>query len=92
MCTRRRKVVKAELKAAGFKRWAFMIKVTTLDKREIAINAELIERVESVPETVITLTNGKKILVTQSMDEIIEKVMAYRRNVACSWWRPEEGK
>ncbi|BCV20817.1 flagellar FlbD family protein [Moorella sp. Hama-1] len=58
-----------------------MIKVTTLDKREMVLNAELIERIESVPETVITLTSGKKILVTQTAEEIMELVIAYRRRV-----------
>jgi len=58
-----------------------MIKVTTLDKREMILNAELIERIESVPETVITLTSGKKILVTQTAEEIVERVIAYRRRV-----------
>ncbi|MDN5346753.1 MAG: flagellar protein FlbD [Clostridia bacterium] len=59
-----------------------MIKVTTLDKREIALNAELIERIESVPETVITLTSGKKILVADTLDEVMEKVITYKRKVA----------
>lgn len=59
-----------------------MIKVTTLDKREIALNAELIERIESVPETVITLTNGKKILVFDTLDEVIDKIITYKRKVA----------
>lgn len=58
-----------------------MIKVTTLDKREMVLNAELIERIESVPETVITLTSGKKILVTQTAAEIVEQVIAYRRRI-----------
>ncbi|OIQ59573.1 flagellar protein FlbD [Moorella thermoacetica] len=58
-----------------------MIKVTTLDKREMILNAELIERIESVPETVITLTSGKKILVTQTAEEIMERVIAYRRQI-----------
>ncbi|GEA16655.1 flagellar protein [Moorella sp. E308F] len=58
-----------------------MIKVTTLDKREIILNAELIERIESVPETVITLTSGKKVLVNQTADEVIARVIAYRRQI-----------
>lgn len=58
-----------------------MIKVVTLDKREIVINAELIERIEFVPETVITLTTGKKILVSETVDEIIDKVITYRRRI-----------
>ncbi|MBC7324843.1 MAG: flagellar FlbD family protein [Moorella sp. (in: Bacteria)] len=56
-----------------------VIKVTTLDRREIVLNAELIERIESVPETVITLTSGKKVLVTQPVEEIVNRVVAYRR-------------
>lgn len=61
-----------------------MIKVSTLDGREIALNAELIERVENVPETVITLVSGKKILVRETLDEVIAKVVAYRRQVGSS--------
>lgn len=55
-----------------------MIKVTTLDKRDIVVNSDLIERLEHVPETVITLVNGKKFMVQESMDEIIELVIQYR--------------
>lgn len=55
-----------------------MIKVTTLDKRTITVNCDLIERLEEVPETVITLVNGKKFMVLESMDEIIERVIQYR--------------
>ncbi|HHY59478.1 MAG TPA: flagellar FlbD family protein [Clostridia bacterium] len=56
-----------------------MIKVTTLDRRTITVNCDLIERLEEVPETVITLVNGKKFMVLESMDEIIERVVQYRR-------------
>ncbi|NLW07563.1 MAG: flagellar FlbD family protein [Clostridia bacterium] len=58
-----------------------MIKVTTLDKREMYINAELIERIESVPETVITLISGKKILVAQPAAEVVDRIIAYRRQI-----------
>ncbi len=57
-----------------------MIKVTTLDKRIIAVNAELIERLEHVPETVITLVGGKKFMVKETMDEVIDMVVKYRRS------------
>ena len=40
----------------------------------IAVNSDLIERIEETPDTVITLTNGTKHVVQQSIDEIIEKV------------------
>lgn len=56
-----------------------MIKVTTLDNRQIAVNADLIERLEHVPETVITLVSGKKFMVKETMDEIMEMVIQYRQ-------------
>lgn len=58
-----------------------MIKLTTLDRREIYLNAELIERVEAVPETLVTLTNGKKILVTEPVQEVVQRVISYRRQI-----------
>lgn len=58
-----------------------MIKVTKLKSqdRDFVINAELIETIEETPDTVITLTSGKKIIVAESMDEIVRMVMDYRR-------------
>ena len=56
-----------------------MIKLTKFDKRQIIVNAELIEFVESTPDTIISLTTGRKILVLEEVDEIIEKVVKYKR-------------
>ncbi len=58
-----------------------MIMVTRLGAKEteLAINAELIELVEATPDTVITLTTGNKLLVRESVDEIIRRIIAYRR-------------
>lgn len=60
-----------------------MIKVNRLKSREheFVLNAELIETIEETPDTVITLTNGKKLIVEESMDEIVRKVMDYRRAI-----------
>lgn len=58
-----------------------MIKLSTLDKREIFLNPELIEQLESVPETVVTLTNGKKLLVAEPAEAVVERVMQYRRQI-----------
>lgn len=55
-----------------------MIKVTRLDRSELVVNAELIETVEATPDTVITLTNGKKLVVCEGVDEIIRRVLEYR--------------
>jgi len=46
------------------------------------LNCELIETVDETPDTVITLVSGKKILVEEGMDEIVRKVMDYRRALA----------
>lgn len=59
-----------------------MIKVTTYERREIALNPDLVEKIESVPETVITLTNGKKILVYDSMDDVINKFIDYKQQIS----------
>ena len=59
-----------------------MIKVTRLKaKDEFVLNAELIEMIEETPDTVITLTNGKKLLVEESMEELVRIVMQYRRAI-----------
>jgi flagellar protein FlbD len=57
-----------------------MIKVTRLDHSELVVNAELIETVEATPDTVITLTSGKKLVVSEHVDEIIQRVMEYRHH------------
>lgn len=58
-----------------------MIKVNRFKSsdNEFVLNAELIETIEETPDTVITLTNGKKLIVEESADEIVRKVMDYRR-------------
>jgi flagellar protein FlbD len=56
-----------------------MITVTRINNQPITINAELIEFIESTPDTIVTTTHGKKIIVKDSIDSIIEKVIQYRR-------------
>jgi len=45
----------------------------------MVINCDLIEFIESTPDTVITMTTGKKVLVLESVDEVISSVVKYRR-------------
>ena len=56
-----------------------MIRLTRLDDRAIVINSDLIEFVESTPDTLISLTTGKKIMVRESDEQVINKVAAFRR-------------
>jgi flagellar protein FlbD len=58
-----------------------MIKLTGLDNKEFIINADVIEKLEAIPESLITLINGKKYLVKESNDEIVEKVIKYKRKI-----------
>lgn len=60
-----------------------MIKLTKFNsdgkKGEFILNAEIIETMEETPDTVITLTNGKKLIVQDRMEDIVRKVMVYKR-------------
>ena len=56
-----------------------MIDVTKLNGKEVTINCELIEIVEETPDTVITLTTGKKIIVKESRQMIKNLVKSYRK-------------
>ncbi|MBD3297066.1 MAG: flagellar protein [candidate division Zixibacteria bacterium] len=56
-----------------------MIKLTQLTGRPIVINSDLIEFVEATPDTIISLTTGKKIMVQESDEEVIRLTAAYRR-------------
>lgn len=59
-----------------------MIHVTRLNDKDFVLNAELIETIEETPDTVVTLTTGRKFLVKESADEIIEKVYAYKQYIS----------
>ena len=55
-----------------------MIEVTKLNKATMILNADLIECVEKTPDTIITLTTGRKVMVRETLNDIIERVLDYR--------------
>ena len=55
-----------------------MIKVTKLNGRELVVNADLIEFIESTPDTLISLTTGRKIMVLEDLDEVVRMAVGYR--------------
>ena len=59
----------------------YMIEVTKLNGAKILINADLIELVESTPNTVISFTTGRKIIVKESRQEVNNLVKSYRREI-----------
>lgn len=58
-----------------------MIKLTGLNNKEIILNADNIEKLEAVPESLITLINGNKYLVHEEVDEIINRVIDYKSKI-----------
>lgn len=60
-----------------------MIDVTKLNEQKITINSDLIELIEEVPDTVITLTTGRKIFVKESRQTVKDLVKSYRRELYC---------
>jgi flagellar protein FlbD len=56
-----------------------MIKVTRLNGKEFVVNAEQIEFAEETPDTVISLISGKKIVVNENIDQVIEMVIEYKK-------------
>ena len=58
-----------------------MIQLTRLNHVPLIVNADLIEHVEVTPDTVVALTTGQKFLVLESADEVVGKVIEYRRAV-----------
>ena len=58
-----------------------MIDVTRMNDKTFTLNSDLIEIIEETPDTVITLTTGKKIIVKESRQEIKNLVKLYRREI-----------
>ncbi|HBT39770.1 MAG: Flagellar FlbD family protein [Thermotoga sp. 50_1627] len=56
-----------------------MIWLTRLRGQKFVLNAEMIETVEALPDTTITLFNGKKYIVQESVEEVIRRVIEYKR-------------
>ncbi|WP_312693475.1 flagellar FlbD family protein [Caproiciproducens sp.] len=58
-----------------------MINLTNLNGVSFALNPNLIETIESIPETKITLTTGKYFLVAEERQDIIQKIIHYNRQI-----------
>ena len=59
-----------------------MIILTKINNAPIAVNSDLIQYIEETPDTIITMTNNDKVVVQNSMTEIIQKVVHYRRLIS----------
>ena len=66
-----------------------MIQLTRLNNHPLAVNSDLIKFVEQAPDTVITLVTGEKIVVRENAQEVLERVVQFRRSVLQGimlWW------
>ena len=58
-----------------------MIKLKGLNSKEIYLNEDNIEKIEEVPETLITLNNGKKYIVLETTKDVIDKIIEFKRKI-----------
>lgn len=56
-----------------------MVAVKKLNNEEIVINADLIETIEQIPDTMICLSTGRKITVRDTVEDIVKKVLKYKQ-------------
>jgi flagellar protein FlbD len=66
-----------------------MIKLTRLNGEGFILNAELIRFVESLPDTYVTLLSGDRVVVRESMDEVVGRAIDYQRS---KWLLPPPGE
>lgn len=58
-----------------------MIHLTRLNHAPLILNSDLIEHIEGTPDTVITLTTGQRFMVLEAANEVVDKVVAFRRSI-----------
>lgn len=59
-----------------------MIKVTRLNGEPIYLNSNLIEFIEATPDTMITLTTGKKVIIKENIEYVIERIIEYNSKIS----------
>lgn len=68
-----------------------MVRLTRLNRIPMVLNSDLIEHIDVTPDTVITLTTGQILRVRESADEVIERIVDFRRRILDpSYSRPGE--
>ena len=68
-----------------------MIRLTRLNRAAMVLNSDLIEHIDVTPDTVITLTTGQILRVRESADEVVERIVEFRRRLQSPPTRVVEG-
>jgi flagellar protein FlbD len=58
-----------------------MIRVTRLNSSPLILNSDLVEHIETTPDTVITLTTGQSLRVRESAEEVVQRIVEFRRSI-----------
>jgi flagellar protein FlbD len=58
-----------------------MIRLTRINHVPVVVNSDLIEHIETTPDTVVSMTNGQKFVVLEPAEEIVEKVVGFRQKI-----------
>lgn len=69
-----------------------MIELTRLNGETFLLNAFMIEQIQSLPDTTITLTNGKKLVVKSQLDEVVQKITEYYQTIGLFGTEKEQVK
>lgn len=68
-----------------------MIALRRLNNQPIMVNPDLIESLEATPDTVVTLTSGNKLIVRDTMDEIRDRIVEFKRRIHGPDAQPSSG-
>ena len=69
-----------------------MIRLTRLDGREFLLNCDFIEYVEAMPNTMLTLRTEKKIIVQESVDDVLKLIVDFKRSIHSNPYFQKGGK
>ena len=58
-----------------------MIRITRFDGTQVVVNSDIIQTVEETPDTIVTLTTGDKMMIKETVDEVIQAVIEFKRSV-----------
>jgi flagellar protein FlbD len=59
-----------------------MIRLTRINQKPLVVNSDLIEHIDLTPDTVLTMTTGQKFVVLESAEEVVDRVVRFRRSIA----------
>lgn len=58
-----------------------MIQLTRINHKPVVINSDLIEHIESTPDTVVSLSTKQSFMVLESVEEVIDRIVEFRRKI-----------